>query len=450
MTRACLADSVKSKLKSKLVQGAAGAFGLRLVYTGLTFLTSILLARVLGTAGFGIYSYAIVWAYLLSVPATLGLDNFVVREMAVYNTKSSWGLMRGILQWADRAVLSVAVPLAVVAILVAWVIDGGDRSETFIGVCIAISLMPALSLRNVRRGAMRGLHRITSGLLPELLIDPLILIVLTVSAYLLLRTELSAHLIIIFYGVGTVTTLIILQRFLTKALPRPTRTAQPQYNGKFWLSGALPFVLIESIPIINSQTDVLMLGGLRGVEAVGLYVPVNRGAQLITFIVMAVSSTLAPMIASAYADGRLAELQQTITKSVRVVAGVAFLFAATIITFGRWYLLLFGAEFVEGITALYILCVGTFIATSVGLSLVVLNMTGHERFTANVGWVTTVLNVILNAIFIPLWGVNGAALATSSSVVLGGLITLVAVRRKLGIDATIVGMGWRDSRGDYD
>ena len=438
-----IADSVKTKFKSKLVKGSAGAFGLRLVYTGLTFLTSVLLARVLGKSGFGVYNYSIIWAYLLSVPATLGLDNFVVREVAVYNTKSSWGLMRGILKWADRAVILVAVPLAVLAILVAWMLDGGDRSETFMGVCIAISLMPAISLRNVRRGAMRGLHRITSGLLPELLIDPLILIVLTVGAYLLLRSELSAHLIIIFYGIGTITTLVILQRFLTKALPKATKIARHQYNGKFWLNGALPFVLIESIPIINSKADVLMLGGLRGTEAVGLYVPVNQGAQLITFIVMAVSSTLAPMIASAYADNRLAELQRTITKSVRVVAGVAFLFAATLIVFGRWYLMIFGAEYVAGISALYILCVGTFISTAVGLSLVVLNMTGHERFTANVGWTTTILNVILNAVFIPLWGVNGAAMATSSSIVLGGLITLVAVRRKLGIDATIFGIGGR-------
>ena len=74
-----------------------GAFGLRLIYTGLTFLTSILLARVLGTTGFGTYTYAVVWAFLLSVPATMGFDNFIVREIAVYQTQSFWGLMRGIL-----------------------------------------------------------------------------------------------------------------------------------------------------------------------------------------------------------------------------------------------------------------------------------------------------------------------------------------------------------------
>ena len=431
---------IASGLKSKLVKGAAGAFGLRLAYTALTFLTSILLARVLGTSGFGTYTYAVVWAYLLSVPATMGFDNFIVREIAVYETQSFWGLMRGILQWANRAVLVASVILALVAIAVAYVIGGSMSGETFIGFCIAISLMPALSLRNIRRGAMRGLHQIAKGLLPELLIDPLILIALTVCAYLLLRNELNALWVIAFYGVGTGITLVIISRFLNQALPRRAKVATPEFKGKAWLSGALPFMLIESIPIINAQTDVLMLGAFRGVDAVGLYVPVNRGAQLITFILMAVGSALAPTVASTYADSRLMDLQQTITKSVRVVTGVAFLFAVALIVGGPFYLGLFGAEFVAGLRALYILCVGTFISTSVGLSFGILNMTGHEGYTAKVGWVITILNVALNAVCIPIWGVEGAAFATTASAVLGGFMSLIAVRKRLGIDATLMGL----------
>jgi O-antigen/teichoic acid export membrane protein len=440
MTRASIASTLKSKFKSKIVKGAAGAFGLRLIYTGLTFITSILLARTLGTTGYGTYSYVIVWAYLLSVPATLGFDNFIVREIAIYQTQSLWGLTRGILIWANRTVFLVSVGLVLVAAAIAWVLAGGVHSEIFVGFCVAMALMPALSLRNVSRGAMRGLYLITQGLLPELLIDPLILIVLTVCAYLVLREDLTALWIIAFYGVGTVTTLIIIHRLLNRALPTQVKTAQPMYKGHAWLRGALPFMLLESIPIINAQTDVLMLGAFRGVEAVGLYVPVNRGAQLITFILMAVGSTLAPTIASAYADNKLIDLQQMITKSVRVIAGIAFLFAASLIIGGNWYLALFGAEFVQGQRALYILCVGSFTSTAIGLAAVILNMTGHERYTAMVGWITTVLNIVLNAVLIPLWGIEGAALATSISIVLGGFMSLIAVRQKLGLDATLMGL----------
>ncbi|MEO0769852.1 MAG: polysaccharide biosynthesis C-terminal domain-containing protein, partial [Cyanobacteria bacterium J06649_4] len=104
------------------------------------------------------------------------------------------------------------------------------------------------------------------------------------------------------------------------------------------------------------------------------------------------------------------------------------------------YLLIFGEEFLPGQRALSILCVGKFIATSVGLAHLVLNMTGNERYAANVAWMMTVLNIVLNAVFIPLWGVDGAALATSISIVSGGFVSLIAVRRRLGIDMTLMGL----------
>ena len=60
--------------------------------------------------------------------------------------------------------------------------------------------MPAIALRNVRRGAMRGLNHIAKGLVPELLIDPLLLIVLTFTAYLVMKQTLNALWVIAFYG----------------------------------------------------------------------------------------------------------------------------------------------------------------------------------------------------------------------------------------------------------
>ncbi|MEL7353461.1 MAG: oligosaccharide flippase family protein [Cyanobacteria bacterium P01_A01_bin.116] len=427
-------------MKNKILGRIAGVFGLRLAYSALTFLTSVLLARVLGTSGFGAYTYAVVWAYLLSVPATMGFDNFLVREIAVYQTQSLWGLMRGLLSWANKVVLVSSSALAAIAILVAFLLDGGAQSEVFVGFCLAMALMPVISLRNVRRGAMKGLHKIAKGMLPELLIDPLILIVLTLAAYAVLKESLTSLWVVVFYGLGSLATLALVSQFLARSLPEKVTQVPAVFKGRAWISGALPFMLIESIPILNSRLDVLMLGAYQGTDAVGLYVPVNRGAQLITFILMAVGSSLAPTIASAYSDNRLGDLQRMVTKGVRVVAVVAFLFAGSLSLLSQGYLSLFGPEFVQGQTALYIFCVGGFMSTTMSLSYVILNMTGFERYTAIVGWLAIGLNVVLNAILIPRWGVEGAALATSLGTTLGAFVCLVAVRQKLGVDATILGL----------
>ena len=40
-------------LRNRLVSGAGGLMGLRIAFSGLSFLVTVLLARLLGTAGFG-------------------------------------------------------------------------------------------------------------------------------------------------------------------------------------------------------------------------------------------------------------------------------------------------------------------------------------------------------------------------------------------------------------
>ena len=434
-------DNFKQKgktgsLKNRLVKSAAGTFGLRLAYTALTFITSILLARLLGTSGFGIYTYTVTWAYLLSTPATLGWDNLLVREIAIYQTQSAWGLMRGLLVAANRIVLLVSVGLALFAALIAWLLGMGANSEVLLAFCVAMVSIPIGSLRNLRRGAMRGLDKTAMGFLPEMLIAPLLLIALTGCAYLLLKEGLRAPTVVGIYGVVTAITLVISWKLLDATLPNAVGKAIPKYQVGVWMRSALPFMFLGSIYIINARIDFLMLGAIQGVEATGLYVPVNRGAQLIAFILMAVNNVLAPTIASFYKEGKKKELQKIITKTARGVFLISFAFAASLIVFGHWYLLLFGSEFTQGQTALTILCIGQLLNNATGLAGGLLNMTGYERFTAINGAVTSGLNVMLNALLIRQWGVEGAAIATVSSIILMNIVNIIWLKKNLGIHST--------------
>src|SRR5262249_33705986 len=71
-------------LGNRLLLDAGGLLALRVTFGGLSFFLTILLARTLGTQGFGAYSYAYAWTVLLSVPAILGMDQLLIREIAAY------------------------------------------------------------------------------------------------------------------------------------------------------------------------------------------------------------------------------------------------------------------------------------------------------------------------------------------------------------------------------
>ena len=417
----------------------AGTFGLRIAATGLSFITGILLARLLGASGFGIYTYAFTWTQLLILAGTLGLDKLIVREVAIYQTKSDWSLVRGLLQWANQIVLMVSVALALGAIGIAWGLDMAANSQQFWAFCVAMLLIPIAVLRNLRLSAMRGLHQIVIGLMPELILAPLLLLVLTGSAYLLLGDSLTAFWVILMRVVAALISLAIGVKLLDRVLPNVAKEATPKYQPRTWIRSALPFLFMGSLYIIKSRTDILMLGAIQGAEAAGIYFVVSRGAHLINFILGSVNTVLGPNIATLYAEGKTKQLQRVMTKSARVVLLIALPITAIMIGFGYWYLLLFGKEFTQGQYALTILCVGRLIDASAGSVGLLLNMTGNERFTFISNVVGAGLNVILNALLIPRWGVEGAALATTSTTILVNVMNTLWVRQKLGIHCTAFG-----------
>lgn len=434
-----LAKEQHSSLKQRLIRGAAGTLGLRTAATGLNFITGILLARLLGASGFGIYTYAFTWTQLLSLGATLGLDNLIVREVAIYQSKSTWNLMRGLLRWANQIVLAVSVGLALGAIGVAWGLNMQANSEQFLTFCVAMLLIPIESLRNLRLAAMRGLHKILIGLLPEWILAPLLLLVLSGFTYLLLGEGLTAVWIAVIRVFAAAITLVIGIKLLNKIMPNAAKEVAPQYQVRTWLHSALPFMFMGSMYLIKSQTDLLMLGAIKGAEAVGIYFAVARGAQLIDFVTNAANTVLGPNIASLYAEGKPEQIEKILIKSSRAVCLISLPIIVGLVGFGHWYLLLFGSEFTQGQNSLIILCAGQLVNVATGSVGLLLSMTGHERYTLISRGGSTILNVILNALLIPRWGIEGAAIATASSTILLNVENTIWVRKKLGIHCTVFG-----------
>lgn len=107
---------------------------------------------------------------------------------------------------------------------------------------------------------------------------------------------------------------------------------------------------------------------------------------------------------------------------------------------GQSFLSFFGSEFTSGSTALSILVFGQLVnaaAGSVGLLLV---MTAHEREAAIGMGVGLSLNVLLNTLLIPLWGIEGAAGASATSMIVWNLWLAVRVHRRLGLDPSVLAM----------
>ena len=426
-------------LRDRLLKSATGSFSLRIASTGFSFIISVVLARLLGAAGYGTYSYVTGWIALLAVPAMFGLDRLLIREIAVYRTQSAWGLMKGLLRWANMTVLVVSFGLELVAAGLIWIFAEHFDFETSSALWAGLLMLPLVAFVDIRQAAMRGFNHIVVSLLPDFFIRPLTLIALLGCAYLFFGSGLKPQWALGLNAAAVAVALLVATYLLRKMVPQPARGASPAYQTSAWVRSALPMMLISGMNVINNRTDTIMLGTMKTAEVVGIYTVAHRGAQLILLIQTAVNVALAPTIASLHAAGEMQRLQRVVTKSAQVVSLVSLSIALGLILFGDAFLSLFGSEFIKAYPTLAILIAGCIVNTAAGSVGILLVMTGHERDAAMAVGIAVVLNVIFNAALIPHWGAEGAAVATSSSMMAQNLLMMLLVYTRLGIHSTALG-----------
>lgn len=430
----------KGQQKGFLARAVAGTFGLRVLNALLGYVITLLLARFLGAKGYGSYTYALTWAGLLQLPALLGLLQLLIREISVCQTRSNWGVAHGLFRWANQIVLLSSIGLGSLTAFLAWMWNQGSSDlNTLFTIWLVMLSLPLMTLTSIREATMRALGHILLGQLPELIIRPVLLIVLLCSAYLFFDTSLTSPMAMGMYVIATGFTFLVGAKFLQNSLPRELKEAFPEYQIKEWMRTALPMLFIGGMYMINNKTDKVMLGIMQGTTSVGIYEVANRGAGLITFILVAFNMSLAPTFASLYTDGKRQKLQKLVTKSSYIIVVASFPIGLFLIFFNHWFLSLFGTEFLSGKTTLIILCLGQLINAFTGSVAVLLNMTGHQNDTAIGVTLSAGINLILNATLIPQYGAGGAAAATAISATIWNVVLVFMVYKRLKIYATPLG-----------
>jgi O-antigen/teichoic acid export membrane protein len=406
------------------------------------FVTTVLLAHLLGSLGYGRYTYAIAWASLLTMPAILGLDRFVIRSMAVYEVEGRWDLVKGLLRRTNALVLAAAGGIGVIASLVAVFALEAHLRWTF---CLAMLLIPFGALTLLRQGAMQALGQVVWGQVPEFLVRPVALLVTVVALELAghsltSTTALAANVlsVAVAFAVGVA--------MLRRALPSVLKRVAPRYEMRAWLTASLPMMWFGAVWYGNKYIATLVVGTLAGPQAAGVYSAVERGSELIVLVLVAANMPLAPVIARMYATKDRLGLQHATERVTQAVLLVSVPIAAFFAFFPDVYLNVFGPSFKSGATALPILAVAQAVNAAAGPTGNVLIMTGHERAAFGGIAVGLVSNIVLGIVLVPSLGVTGGAIASGSSLILWNVILAVRARKQLGVNVTA--LPWLAVRGD--
>ena len=431
----------KDKLDSRIAKETAFSFLLKVSQAGFSFLTTVLLARILGAEGYGIYAYAYAFVNLFSIPAQAGLPQLVVRETARGMAEGRPEVVKGIWRWATKVVGIISFIFIVVGCIY-FLFKGnklGVKEWTFLW---ALLLVPFMCLGNLRGAALRGLHKVVIGQLPEFFIRPFLFLAFLCIWGFFFHQKLGPPQVMAFNILAAALAFIVGAWLLYRNIPSNMYKTKPTYEGKRWLGSLIPLAVIASMWIVNSQADIVILGFLKSSKDVGIYRVAVQIAMLSSFGLQAVNSVVAPRFAALYVREEMLELQKIATRSAQLALSFNFMFTIFIVLFGKVFLSsLFGEDFLSAYIPLLILFVGQLVNSAVGPVGFLLNMTGHEKDTARGMILATCVNVILNFFLIPSLGTKGAAIATAISMIIWNMILWQMVRNRLGINSLALNFG---------
>ena len=162
-----------------------------------------------------------------------------------------------------------------------------------------------------------------------------------------------------------------------------------------------------------------------------------KTAVSISFFLTAVNAVAAPRIAALHAQGKRAELQTLVSTMAHWIFWPALATSAAAIIFGLTILAMFGPAFSAGYDALVILVCGHLVRASTGLVSDLLGVTGHQDENAWVLAWSALLNVILNVLLIPRFGIVGAATATAVTMAFWNVWLWLLARGRVGVDPSV-------------
>ncbi len=382
----------------------------------LSFVYFSVLARNLGVEATGQYFFAISFATMFSVLADLGLSAILTREVAQQSDDGQ--------RWFQQ-IFTLKIILAVLTAVFLLILDNllfyGDQVRNLIYLSTLLITIDSFTL--FFYAYIRGRQSLKYESWGTIIFQ---LLVMLLGLSLLALT----HQVLLFLGVLLIASLF---NFIFSAL-----ILQKRWQIKFRLlydrifikniaAIALPFALAAVFAKIYAYIDTFFLKIFLGDVEVGFYSIAYKLTFALQFIPLAFVAALYPAFANYFQNDQDA-LESTFIRSFHYLAFVSLPISWGIIALAPEMIsAVYTKQFNFSVLPLQVLMASIpFLFINFSLSSF-LNATNRQEVnTRNLG-LTMVLNIILNLIFIRLFGVWGASLASALSTLFLFCLNLQAV-----------------------
>ncbi|MGJ8548447.1 flippase [Winogradskyella wichelsiae] len=417
--------TVIDKTKGDFAKKSIISITLKLLGLFLSYLFTVLISRIFGAEITGRFSLAFTILNIFAIIFALGIPDAIVKLSSDSNYKESFNFKK----ISFRLILMSSILGAIILYGLAHPLTlfYKDSSLYDYFVIASMTICPLIILR-YNYESLRGRNKIVKFAILANIV-PYFIAILSIFLIQSLSSNLYGIISMEVYFIGTI--LACLLSFLMAK--EPNQPKKEFLSLKRTLHYALPMLATSSFIFIMGWTDTLMLGYFNSTKDVGIYNVVIKIARIAIIMLTSINLVLAPRISELYSNSETEKLKGLIKGVNKIIFISTIPVVFVILVANKFILGLFGPEFIAGSTALVIIIISQCFNVMTGSVSQVLNMTGYHRNLRNFTIISAGLNLILNFILIPIYGIIGAAIATGVSSVLLNLMAVIFVKKRLGI-----------------
>lgn len=377
--------------------------------------TSVLITRILGPGGRGEYAVALALGAMGVQLGNLGL-----------HSSNSYAVAK------DRTVLPSVVGNSLAVSLIGGTVIGlgiwgfflieGDPPVTGPLLLLCVAWIPIGLLYLLLQNILIGVQEIRSYNQIEIVTKSSVVVlvgVMFLGGFVSVSATFAISLFSVAFG-GAWAFMRLKNHFsVTSQISVQILKQQFRYGSKAYLAALFSFLIVRA--------SIVMVKSALGAEQTGFYATAINVTDLVYMFPVVVGTILFPQLSSMTSVRE----QWTTTKEIlKIVCIVMAVVSTGGMLFGRLIIeILFGKEFLPSVPALLWLMPGVFFWGSVTIPLQFLAAIGFP-FHVVVAWAVLLLaSVLLNFLFIPSWGILGAAIAVSAIYTLSFFVFLALASR---------------------
>lgn len=401
-------------MADKFIKNVISTVITRVAITAIGMGISVVIARVLGAKGQGIFSVSILLPSMLAIFTTFGINvastYFIAKKK--YDPKEVLG-----------ANIMLAFSISLITILIGLIIIFFFSNEILPGIeyvymVFALLLIPFTMFFEMCGSILLGLQKIRKyNFLSFLQSFSFLLLILVLLLRFRLGIKAAIFAQILSFAFASAVLFFISKKETQGIIFRLNKEYIQQV-----FSYGLKIYLTSILNILHYRISLILINLLLNPVSVGLYTISSKLSEGILLISISTSTVLFPKVSS---ETHLATIKDITPMVCRSVMFLCLIFCIIFFISSHWIIIfLYSNSFVESVAPFQILLIGT-LAIS-GFTILMNDLAGRGKpiISAYITGSAVFLNIVLNIFLIPKFGIKGAAWAGSISYVLTFIVTV--------------------------